>query len=70
MYVGICCVYEEIWLKMMTMGEWNDAKMDGFINNIMASWRPKNYHNSCAPNHYWKLYTSPIHAMHYIYNYG
>ena len=39
MYVGIWCVYEEIWLKMMTMGEWNDAKMDGFINKIMKNWR-------------------------------
>ena len=39
MYAGIWCVYEEIWLKMMTMGEWNDAKMDGFINKIMTNWR-------------------------------
>ena len=23
----------------MTMGEWNHAKMDGFINKIMKNWR-------------------------------
>ena len=40
MYVGIWCIYEEIWLKIMTMGEWNDLKMDGFINKIMTNQRP------------------------------
>jgi len=40
MYAGIWCTYEEIWLKMMIMGEWNDAKIDGFINKIMTTWRP------------------------------
>ena len=25
---------------MMTMGEWNDAKMDGLISKIMTNWRP------------------------------
>ena len=25
------------------MGEWNDAKMDGFINKIMTSWRPNKW---------------------------
>ena len=25
---------------MMTMGEWNDAKMDGLIRKIMTNWRP------------------------------
>ena len=42
MYAGIQCVYEEIWLKMMTMDEWNDAKMDGFIKKIMTNWRLNN----------------------------
>ena len=37
MYAGIWCVYEKIWLKIMTMSEWNDAKMDGFINKIMKN---------------------------------
>lgn len=40
MYAGIWSVYGEIWFKMLTIGEWNDVKMDGFINKIMASWRP------------------------------
>ena len=40
MYAGIWCIYEEIWFKMMIMGEWNDAKMDSFINKIMKNWRP------------------------------
>lgn len=39
-YAEIWCVYEEISLKMLTMGQWNDAKMDGFINKIMTIWRP------------------------------
>ena len=39
MYVGISPIYEEIWLKMMTMAEWNDVKMDSFNNKIMTNWR-------------------------------
>lgn len=40
MYVGIWCIYEEIGLKMMTMGEPKDAKMDALINKIMTNWKP------------------------------
>ena len=40
MYARIWCVYEEIWLRMMTMGEWNDEKMDGFISKVVTNWRP------------------------------
>lgn len=36
--------FMEKWLKMLIMGEWNDVKMDGFINKIMTSWRP----NKCC----------------------
>ena len=43
MYAGIWCIYEEIWLKIMIMGEWNDVKMDGFINKFMTNWRPNYY---------------------------
>lgn len=39
MHEVVWCIFDEIWLIMMIMSEWNDVKMDGFINKIMTSWK-------------------------------
>ena len=36
------CVSREIWLKMVTMGEQDDAEMGNCNSKIMINQRPKN----------------------------